>query len=338
MEGYRDCAGKFQLELTCPPSEGSVYAEIGNRIHAYLAGDSTVSLSADEFEIARRCLDQHDEVRDTIGLAEPESVTVEKRMWYGDQWSGALDLIEYYDGGTSALIIDWKTGRTPVSPAAENVQARAYAVLLARNCPSIQRVWVALIQPMAAPLSIAEYDAQALADADAEIQSIVTAALAPNAPRTPSPKACKYCRAKSVCPEILSESTDLVAVASAPIPVFTNDQIAGFLDKADIVETFIESLRSEAKKRLQEGHQIAGFKLQAGRTSRSIEDPEKAFERAGLNPDQFLAACKVSVPTLEKIFATSNDIPAKEAKAKLEGLLGDVLISKTGAPSMVRAK
>jgi hypothetical protein len=57
-----------------------------------------------------------------------------------------------------------------------------------------------------------------------------------------------------------------------------------------------------------------------------------------LNSDQFLSACKVSIPTLEKIFAASNDIKPKEAKAMLEEMLGDVLVSKTGAPMMVRAK
>jgi hypothetical protein len=104
------------------------------------------------------------------------------------------------------------------------------------------------------------------------------------------------------------------------------------------VESFIEALREEAKKRLQDGQEIAGRKLQAGRTNRSIEDISTAFQRAGLDSDQFLSACKVSIPCLEKIFAASNDMKPKEAKAKLEELLSDVLVSKTGAPMMVRAK
>jgi hypothetical protein len=110
------------------------------------------------------------------------------------------------------------------------------------------------------------------------------------------------------------------------------------LDKADVVEAFIEAIRDEAKTRLLQGHEIAGRKLASGRTSRSIEDLSGAFERLGLDSDQFLSACKVSVPALEKIFAASKDMKPAEAKVAVGKLLEDVLVTKTGAPMMVKAK
>ena len=335
MATYAACVGKYQLEKTCPPSESGDAAIIGERIHKYLAGEE-ITLTDEEFGIATRCLNEYAEILATLDLGEPDHKTIEKRLWYGDIWSGQIDLILHW--GDKVLILDWKTGRTGTgNSAADNLQLRAYAVLVKKNLPNIKEAYVAIVQPMAQPFTIAHYDEEDLIAADEQIQSIVQAALAPNAPRTPTPDACKYCRAKAICPEAAGVTNELV-VSPAAVPALTNEAIADYLEKADVVEGFIEALREEGKKRLLEGQEIAGRKIQAGRTSRSIEDLSTAFERAGLNSDQFLSACKVSIPTLEKIFAASNDIKPKEAKAKLEEMLGDVLVSKTGAPMMVRAK
>jgi CRISPR/Cas system-associated exonuclease Cas4 (RecB family) len=344
MAGYAACAGKFQLEQTCPRDEGNIYTEIGNRIHLVLAGVNKLeTLPEEEQAIVTRCLEQYGEILAQLPseIGDLMESALENRLWYNDTWSGAIDRIDWFgDFRETALVVDWKTGRNPQGNAAENLQLRAYAVLVKKNYPALRRIFVAIVQPLAAPYTIAEYDVADLAAADEQIQSIVDAAMAPDAKRTPSPDACKYCRAKSICPEVGGEALALAAVASAPIPVYTNVQIADFLEKATIVESFIEALRSEAKKRLQEGHEIAGYKLGAGRTSRSIEDHQEAFNRVSkvIGENEYISACKVSVPSLEKVFATSTGLKPKEAKAKLEELLGDVLVSKTGEPIMTRVK
>jgi len=191
---------------------------------------------------------------------------------------------------------------------------------------------------MAQKYTIAHYEENDLIDAETQIQGIVEAALAPDAPRTPSPSACKYCRAKSKCPEAGGVASELAVFTPAQVPALSNEAISDFLDKADVVEAFIEAIRDEAKTRLLQGHEIAGRKLASGRTSRSIEDLSGAFERLGLDSDQFLSACKVSVPALEKIFAASKDMKPAEAKVAVGKLLEDVLVTKTGAPMMVKAK
>ena len=335
--GYAACPGKFQLELTCPPDAGNAYTEMGNRIHLYLSGEQIV-LPDEEQAIADKCLEQYKEIVAAVGLAQPVTTSVEKRLWYGSKWSGAIDRIDFSEDGRTALIVDWKTGRNPVGQASGNLQARSYAVLVAKNCPSITKIYVAIIQPMAAPYSITEYDEEALRNADDELAMIVARAEAPNAPRVPSPDACKYCRAKSICPEAQGEVKQLVAVASTPIPVLTNDQISDFLEKAVVVESFIDALKAEGKKRLQEGHDIAGWKLMPGRTNRSIEDPYEAFEKLGLDPDKFLSACKVSIPSIEKVFASTRQLKAKEAKDEVESILGNCIQTKTSESVMTRVK
>ena len=339
MAGYAACAGKFQLERHCPPSGSSAASEMGDRIHSFLEGQE-IELTAEELEIAQRCQQEYLEIREAIGLGDPTHTTIEKRLWYGDTWSGRIDRIDHWNQDT-ALVVDWKTGRVGTgNSAADNLQLRAYAVLVAKNLPSLKGILVAVVQPMAARFTIAEYDEEALALADAEIAGIVAAALEPDAPRTPSPDACKCCRAKAICPEAGGVAKSLAAVEQAIIPQLTNDEVSDFLEKADIVEAFIEALRAEAKQRLKSGQEIAGRKLQAGRTSRSIEDADLA--RMKLEPvigtGPFLRACKISVASLEKEFAVATGTKGKEAKQEFEKVIADCLVNKTSEPSMVRAK
>lgn len=337
MATYADCAGKFQLEITCPPSEGGAAADMGTRIHAYLAGEDIV-LNDEEHAIADRCQEEYAEIVEALDFGSPDHVTVEKRLWYGDIWSGQIDLILHW--GDKVLIIDWKTGRVGTgNAAADNIQLRAYAVLVRKNL-NIKEAYVAIVQPMAQKYTIAHYDESDLIAAETQIQGIVEAAMHPEAPRTPSSSACKYCRAKAICPEAGGVTSELAVFTPAQVPALSNESIADFLEKADVVEAFIEAIRDEAKTRLLKGEEIAGRKLQAGRASRSVEDPVEAFKalEQHLTPNEFTSACKVSIPQLEKIFATTNDMKPKEAKAKLEELLSEVLVCKTGAPIMVRAK
>jgi CRISPR/Cas system-associated exonuclease Cas4 (RecB family) len=340
MAGYAACPGKHQLEITCPASESGPAAIMGNRIHSYLAAEKvTPPLNEEELEIAHRCQQEYVEILEAINLGEPESTTVEKRLWYGDAWSGQIDRIDHW--GNTALMVDWKTGRVGTgNSAAENLQLRAYAVLLKKNFPHLTRILVAIVQPMAARYTIAEYEEIDLKLADEQIQGIVDAALAPNAPRTPSPDACRYCRAKAICPEAGGVVSNLATVPKVSVPALTNGDIGEFLEKAIIVEDFIEALRAEAKERLKAGQEIPGYKLSPGRTSRSIEDHQQAYSRISsvIGENSFISACKVSVPSLEKVFAASTGLKPKEAKAKLEELLGDALVTKTGDSVMSRAK
>ena len=340
MASYHACAGKYQLEITCPPSESGAAAVMGNRIHQYMQDPMSIILTDEEQEIADRCQVEYEEIREAINLGDPSSTTLEKRLWYGDQWSGQIDRIDHF-GEETALVVDWKTGRVGTgNSAAENLQLRSYAVLVKKNLPKLKRILVAIVQPMAAKFTIAEYNEDDLIKADEQIKSIVSAALAPNAPRTPSPDACKYCRAKAICPEAAGVVSQMANVNAEIVPKLTNEQLGDYLEKIDILEPLFDAFREEAKRRLVDGHQIVGRKLTSGRTSRSIDSVHGLVPLLAdhLSTDDILACCKVSLPQLEKTFAAKKDMATKDAKAALEKAISEVLVSKTSAPIMVRAK
>jgi len=339
IKSYRDCAGMFNLEKQVPERPAGPAAEMGTRIHKALETGDLSTLAPEEREIAESCLQEYEEILEVINLGDPDEVIKEARFWYDDLYSGAIDLINLYDGGATALMVDWKTGRIPQSQAAENLQLRAYGVLIKRNLPKVNKVFVAIVQPVATRYTIAEYDEADLAHAEAEVVAICEAAYKPDAPRTPSPDACKYCAAKSVCPEARGVATAL-AERKIDVPAMTNEQIGDFLEKADIVESLIESVRAEAKARLIAGQEVVGRTLQKGRTTRSVtafEAWNRLSKNASMDLTQFLDTCKVSIPSLEKALSKSLDCNAKEAKTILDEKLADVIETKTSEPIMVRA-
>jgi len=340
---YSLCPGKYQAELGLP-EETSRDAQIGTDFHALMAGQvSEDKYPVDQLELRDTCWKEHDSVIDQIGFAgkTPDVICTEDRLWYGDEWSGQIDRIEIW--GNIALVTDWKSGRIAQGSALSSMQLRAYAVLVARKFPQLATIHVALVQPLAADTTVAAFDRFDLQDAEDEIARIIAAAKEPGAKRIPSADACRYCKAKSVCPEAQAETTQLATVEVLMLQSMSSEKLGEFLDRCEIAEDVIDAAKSEAKRRLLAGEEIPGRKLQAGKTTRIIERIQDAFELlcddvTGLPVDSFVSSCTLSVAKLEESLAEALKLKGKAAKEKLAQVLGDIIQTKTTAPSMVRKK
>jgi CRISPR/Cas system-associated exonuclease Cas4 (RecB family) len=332
------CPGSFSLEATMP-RETSEAAEKGTRIHEWIAtgkGD----LTSEEKNIAEWCIHYHKEVVETIKAGEVTYVTTEKRLWFSDLFSGQIDRIDHI-GDEIAIVSDYKTGRMSQGAAESNFQLRAYAVLVKANLPKLKKIYVSIIQPMTdTPYTIAEYDEDSLLEARSEISVLVTRAYAPNANRIPSPNACKYCKAKSICPEAGAKVHEVAKTSPLSILELGDAQLAEYNDAADVAESVIEAIRSETRRRLNAGSLIRGWELKPGRTTRSVENADEAYGALSsvLDPSEFAQCCKVSVSQLEKAVVAKLQLKAKEGKDKLAELLGNVLANKQGEPVMSRKK
>jgi hypothetical protein len=278
-----------------------------------------------------------------LDLGERTKEVIEERFWYNDLFSGAIDRIDFF-GEDTAVVTDYKTGRTAQSGAAENYQLRAYAVLVKRAFPALKAIYVAIIQPMAGPKTIAEYNEDDLVAAETEIVGIVNASLKHDAPRNPSPDACKWCRAKGICPDAYDNAqaatTTLQVASSVAVSTLSNEELASLDAKAEIVEDFISEIRKELKSRLIAGAQIAGLSLSKGRTSRSVSDTNAAISALSgtLSQDAILSCAKISITALEKAFAKATNTKAKDAKEVLDYLLGWIIETSEGEPSIKRDK
>jgi len=331
------CPGSWNLEQTLPPQEENKYMALGTAVHAVLAGQAEFdTLTEDGQDIATRCLSQFSEMIGQLDLGERTKEVIEERFWYDDLFSGAIDRIDFF--GDTAVVTDYKTGRVAQSGAAENYQLRAYAVLVKKAYPELKTILVAIIQPLAAGKTIAEYNEEDLARAEEEIVGIIRASQKHDAIRTPSPDACKWCRAKSICPEVRGTHKELEVVSNSVVPQLSNEEILAIDEKAEVVLDFIEEVRKEMKARMIAGQQFAGRSLTEGRKVRSVSDTQSIISAlAGIVEQSDVLACtKVSVTALEKAFAKSKGLKGKEAKEKFEDSLGWLIETTTGEPSIKR--
>lgn len=339
-ERYALCPGSFALEQTVPEPPQTDDARAGDLIHAALATEALAETLTDEqLRTLEACKIQEAALVDGVFGGKVKLSFREYRMWARDKnlgklWSGKPDVV--YVSNLLGLVIDYKTGRGEVTAATGNMQLRALAVLVAEN-HGLTDVTVAIIQPLAGPVSTCRYNIADLHRASEEIDAIMRDAKAGTGPRRPSYKACLYCRAKLICPEARAVAETLPAVAGPQPLAMTAEQVGDFLRKARVAERVIDSVRDEAKRMLAAGVEIPGVRLKPGANRETITKPETVFGRflaLGGTQEQFMPAVKVTKSDLKTAVKTVTNEKGKTLDATLERLLADCVETKQAAASL----
>lgn len=352
---YAACLGSWDLERQVAEVESSGDAAIGNRIHSALALEPVTNLTTDESWVIDRCREQEAElVANTFGGYETNCFR-EKRLWSLDAdgnklWSGKPDVIYTAEvqGKQWGLIIDYKSGRGAVESASENLQLRCLVALLDESWGfTIDRIVVAIIQPLAGGVSVAVYESQDIHDAIVESSELMSSVKKLGQPRTPSESACKYCKGKPYCKEarelaVAPPLTDAPAgiTPDAIAATLTNQTLAAFLDRAAQAEAVIEACRSEARRRLGEGDAIEGWTLKDGAVRESITNSEMVASRfleLGTY-EQLAPAITLNKTKLKDAVKTATGTKGRELEAKLAALLDGCTESKAGQPTLTRIK
>ena len=344
MERYMLCPGSYAAEQG-QPEQTSDDAESGNRIHAALAGETvTPPLGDDEERTMKACQSQASALLDAI-VPHRDEMHLERRYWLGEQWSGKPDVVAIDTLQGHAIVIDYKTGRGEVASAEGNMQLRALAVLVSQE-HGLDHVTVAIVQPLAGSASVCVYEADDLRKARIEVLAILTAIHQPDAPRHPSAKACRYCKAKAGCPEAREASVALPmanipegATASAIAATLTGETLAEFLHRAEFASKVIDACRDEAKRRLEEGEVIPGWTLKPGSPRESITDPAKVFGRfvaAGGTQEAFMPCVSVTKTKLKDAVKAVTGAKGKALDAQIETMLDGCTEAKASAPSLAK--
>lgn len=342
---YSLCPGSFLLEQSITtPEVTSDDASMGNRIHGYLAGDK-IALTEDEQMIADQCRRQQIELENSLLPVNPQTA-VERRLWHYDdnlepRWSGKPDRVSWW--GIGAVVIDYKTGRGEVEHASGNIQLRALAVLADQHHGPFQKIAVAIIQPLAGEPTVCTYADDDISKAYDEVNDLMESVQTPGQPRNPSTEACRYCKAKEICPE----AQEIVQKLPALVPrdgleiVMTPEQIAEFLEKAPLAEAVIEAVRGKARRMLEAKQEIPGWKLKPGAIRESITNPELAFARfmdAGGTQVQFVGAITVAKTKFKDAVKIATGRKGKDLDGFLEIMLEGCTEAKQTAPSLVQDK
>lgn len=133
----------------------------------------------------------------------------------------------------------------------------------------------------------------------------------------PSSKACQWCRAKPICPALRQQVMDAFD-ESTPLADVRDDKLAYVMDRADMIEGWIKSIRAEVERRLLAGEPVTGYKLVQGkRGNRMWADPtvaEATLKGMRVKHDQMYDYKLASPTSIEKLVKAEEIGPRQWAK------------------------
>lgn len=344
---YIECPGSHAASDGIP-DETSEDAALGNEVHEILAGvKAPHDASPEAEELAAQCSAQERYLLMLFVAVNPDethySTAREKRLWAraGDHlWSGKPDVVHYC--AARGLVIDYKTGRGDVEDAASNMQLRWLAVLAARVY-GLDRVTVAIVQPLAGRPTTCTYDADDLLRAEGEANATVEALYGRERDTRRAGAWCKYCRARGTarCPESMASALAITQREQVQQGLFNPAVAAAWLAHCEIAEGAIDAYRKLAKAHLEAGGTIPGWRLKPGATVAKITAPEVVFARfaeAGGTAEQFTACVTVRKGDLSKALGKLRGLKGKALDEATEALLAGAVTESKNAPSLARDK
>ena len=335
------CPASVRLSKDIPEQPSGDAAMAGTAIHAlaetcYLLDDKPqnslgatvegVVMAQWHVDMAQQHLDAILEIEDFVGA---ENVWVEERVLYAD-WPeillrGTADVIAA--NSYTLIIADLKTGANYVNEDSDQLKIYALAAILSKCLFDIEEVELRIVQPRAGGVRIHRMSIDDLKKWEKEVLLPALKAVADDTAKpTPSEKACQYCPAKLTCPaqheafQLVEKQPNITAMTKDEIQAvmvrLSDDQISDLLDRAPIVEAFIDSLKKHAQKRMEDGGTLAGWQLAPKRAVRKWKDEKKAQEaliEAGIPVEKLLTTEFITPAAVEKLLA-------KEQKVMLEDL------------------
>lgn len=315
-ERFMTCPGSVRLENQMPYEPPGEAAAIGTHIHEL----SEKLLRGEE-------LDSPDLDPDHIAMAQEYAAFVNtlvenprKRMIEVNVDAGLKSLHQALGGTADAVlvdgnhlhVIDLKTGRVLVE-AENNKQLMTYALGVMRqfNAPVDITCTMHIFQPRAGHSKWTVSGAD-LVNHGHDLVHAANLALSPDAPTNPSPDACKYCKAKTICPSMRQKVQDNARKEFAPDTKITPDM----LDLAHLAADWSDAVITAAKKQLTDGETISGWNLKPGRKTRFWKSEELAAAALKDHPKAFSLKSPAAIADL-KIEVSEDLIGVKQAAASL---------------------
>ena len=340
-EDYEACNGKHKMEEGLEDTSSEAAKE-GDRIHLWLEDDTAIKLSDNELYLAKQMESERNAIMDVVFPEwrdnPPKTIIKEERLWYrGNRYSGKADFVAI--DGKTALIVDYKCGRIPVTHARDNGQMKWNVALL--DCKyAFDTITVALIQPRCGAPTLHTYDKAGVKKCRSKVTSTLRKMEGVNPPLKAGEKQCKYCKAKGFCPELTKKQEAISRVKDAS--ALTSSQVAELLAVLPAVEAKCKAIKAHAKELLLDNpNSIEGWSLSVPTPTRAIANPKTAYERLEdeslIGAEGFLASCSVSMTKLQAEVVEHTGMGPTEAKRMINTALGDSMTEKQREPSIKKA-
>lgn len=308
--GWLLCAGRPQAEEACTKrglgEESSGYAAEGTFFHDVARSALLTGLDADDYlgrrdnvegfdfevtaEMARYMQPGLDWIREQRG-----TISVERRVYLDPVLSGESGTVDVrlVDRRASLLtVFDWKYGREPVI-ANRNPQLLLYALgsfLSDRSLAGVNGVRLVICQPRVEHgFTVWETTRECVERFGREAREAWDRSFEPNASRTPGPKQCHWCKARTHCQEYATFNLDVIGSKFEDLDnngkgfafpdevALTPERRSYVLRHWPMVEAWHKRLHAAALDEAMRGRTVPGFKLVEGRRgAREYTDPAAA--------------------------------------------------------------
>ena len=177
--------------------------------------------------------------------------------------------------GNHLHVIDLKTGRVAVD-AQDNKQLLTYALGAMRQlkAPSTIECTMHIYQPRVGHRKWT-VSGNRLNLHGERLKSAAELALSDDAPTSPSVDACRYCKAKTICPSMREKVQETARSDFKPDMTVTPEM----LDNAVLMAAWADAVQSAAKAQLADGKSIQGWTMRVGRKTKFWKD-EKLVQEA----------------------------------------------------------
>jgi len=316
---FMSCPGSYRLESLMPYEPAGEAAAIGTAIHEL----SEIILSGKEVPAGT----DPDHVAMAQGYADFVNTLVEnprKKLIEVNLDEGLKSLHPALGGTADAVlvdgnhlhVIDLKTGRVAVD-AQDNKQLLTYALGAMRQlkAPSTIECTMHIFQPRVGH-SKWTVSGNRLNLHGERLKEAAELALSGDAPTNPSPDACRYCKAKTICPSMREKVQTAARSDFKPDTTVTPEM----LDDAALVAAWADAVQAAAKEQLASGKSIQGWTMRLGRKTKFWKD-EKLVQEA----------------FKDMLIAWELKSPSAVLKLGVE-VSEDLVGEKVAAPSLVRSK
>ena len=254
--------------------------------------------------------------------------------------------------GRTTHLRDHKFGSSPenIVIAEENPQLMLYAIGVLRRYGfkyNIREFVLGINQPRLDHFDEWVCSVERLREFEAYARERMAAAWVLDAPRTPGPKQCRFCKVRATCGANAKMIDDLLSAAfvdetvpaeavtafkqrlegdysiiPAPAAELSTSHLAKLLPWRSTIEAWLESVEAELNKRAQAGQEVPGHKLVEARTHRKFRNPEAvkaALFKAGLTRDQVISESMISPNQAQDLLRSKLKLKPKEIEELLSG-------------------
>ena len=268
---FMSCPGSYRLESLMPFEPAGEAAAIGTAIHELSeiilrGGAIPTGTDPDHLSMAQG----YANFVNTL-VENPRKKLIEVNLDEGLQslhpaLGGTADAVLV--DGNHLHIIDLKTGRVAVE-AQDNKQLLTYALGAMRQlkAPNTIECTMHIFQPRVGH-SKWTVSGNRLNLHGERLKEAAELALSGDAPTSPSPDACRYCKAKTICPSMREKVQETARSDFKPDTTVTPEM----LDDAALVTAWADAVQSAAKEQLANGKSIQGWTMRIGRKTKFWKD------------------------------------------------------------------